>query len=127
MRNSNLACGLTTGQLIANKDRDKRMIPFMYGAYGEAAETDWHMDRRGGGRGGGGGFAELMADHWTSLSATSRPLLAQNAHRSLMACYIALDSRGAKGQVCLKFALPCISGDDLDFLSLAPPRDGAGG
>lgn len=67
-----------------------------------------------------------MADHWTSLSATSRPLLAQNAHRSLMACYVALDSRGAKGQVCLKFALPCISGDDLDFLSLAPPRDGEG-
>lgn len=65
-----------------------------------------------------------MADHWTSLSATSRPLLARNAHRSLMACYVALDSRGAKGQVCLKFALPCISGDDLDFLSLAPPRDG---
>lgn len=51
MRNSNLACGLTTGQLIANKDRDKRMSPFMYGAYGEAAETDWHMGRHGEGGG----------------------------------------------------------------------------
>lgn len=92
------------------------MTPFMHRAYGKAAETDWHMGRQGGER---RGFEELMADHWTSLSATSRPLLAQNAHRSLMACYVALDSRGAKGQVCLKFALPCISGDDLDFLSLS--------
>lgn len=64
MRNSNLACGLTTGQLIGNKDGDKRMIPFMCAAYGKAAETDWHMGRRGGG--GWGGLWSL----WRSLDVS---------------------------------------------------------
>lgn len=49
-------------------------------------------------------------------------LLAENGDQSLMACSTALESHRAKGQVCLKFALQCISGDDLDFLSLAPLR-----
>lgn len=69
-----------------------------------------------------GGLRSLRPDGRATLSATSRQLLAENGDQSLMACYIALDSHRAKGQVCLKFALQCISGDDLDFLSLAPPR-----
>ncbi len=58
----------------------------------------------------------------TALFITSRQLLAENGDQSLMACSIALESHHAKGQVCLKFALQCISGDDLDFLSLVSPR-----
>lgn len=42
--------------------------------------------------------------------------------QSPMTCNIALESHHAKGQVCLKFSLQCISGGDLDFLSLVPPR-----
>ena len=58
----------------------------------------------------------------TALFITSWQLLAENGDQSLMACNTALESHHAKGQVCLKFALQCISGDDLDFLSLVPPR-----
>lgn len=76
MRNSNLACGLTTGQLIANKDGDKRTIPFMYGAYGEAAETDWHMDRRGGGRGGG-----ALQSLWPIIGRLYLPLPGRSWHK----------------------------------------------
>ena len=56
------------------------------------------------------------------LAVTSGQPLAENGDQSLMACNVALESHRAKGQVCLKFALQCISGDDLDFLSLIPPR-----
>lgn len=111
MRNWNLTCGLTTGRLIANKDGAQKDDFFMCSTYAKPwRPTDiW-------------GFAELTPDRRATLSATSRQLLAENGDQSLMACYIALDSHRAKGQVCLKFALQCISGDDLDFLSLAPPR-----
>lgn len=37
--------------------------------------------------------------------------------RSLVACRAALEGHHAKGQVCLKLTLRCISGADLDFLS----------
>lgn len=57
-----------------------------------------------------------------ALFITSWQHLAENGDQSLMACNTALESHHAKGQVCLKFALQCISGDDLDFLSLVPPR-----
>ncbi len=57
-----------------------------------------------------------------ALFITLWQLLAENGDQSLMACNIALESHHAKGQVCLKFALQCISGDDLDFLSLVSPR-----
>lgn len=59
--------------------------------------------------------------HIKIISVSSWQLLAENGYRSLKACSRALQSHHAKGQVCLKFALQCISGDDLDFLSL-PPR-----
>lgn len=55
-----------------------------------------------------------------TLFITSSQLWAENGDPSLMACSTALERHHAKGQVCLKFALQCISGDDLDFLSLVP-------
>lgn len=117
MRNRNLACGLTTGQLIGYQARSKRMISLCtYGKLYIHTRMDREIDRYSLQR------SCLFSISRTTLFITAWQLLAENGDQSLMACNIALESHHAKGQVCLKFALQCISGDDLDLLSLVPPR-----
>lgn len=67
-------------------------------------------------------YGDLFSILRMTLLITLRRLLTESGDRSPTACSAALESHHAKGQVCLKFALQCISGDDLDFLSLIPPR-----
>lgn len=117
MRNRNLACGLTTGQLIGYKASPKRVISLYTVHKASYIHTQQHRKTDIW------GLQSLrLFTSGATLFVTSRQLLAENADQSLMACNIALESHHAKGQVCLKFALQCISRDDLDFLSLVPPR-----
>lgn len=117
MRKRSLACGPTMGQLIGYKAGCKWVISLYTRHEASYIHTQQHRKTDIWGL-----WSSRLCTSRMTLFVISSQILAENGDRSLMACNIALESHHAKGQVCLKFALQCISGDDLDFLSLIPPR-----